>query len=128
MLANNVKLVNNCSIQVALTHPDDEIYEVYITLTKDNRPRRAGVYYKQKSMFVTSRNNEHLFRKTNAWGINANMLEMLEGLTIIHLVNEDTREHFEVGYETFKNKSREFSFDGYDTQKFLPLIYWARSK
>ena len=128
MLANSVKFVNNASIQVALTNPVEEIYETYITLTKDNRPRRAGVYYKQKGMFVTSRSDEHIFRKTNAWGINANMLEMLEGLTRIHLVNEDTLEHFEVKYETFKQKAREFSFDGYDAQKFLPLIYWARLK
>jgi hypothetical protein len=80
--------------------------------------------------FTTNRKNEHVFRKTNSWGINANMLAMLDGLKTIVVLNEDTKESFTATYENFIKNSKEFTFKfaGYDKQRFLPLALWERSK
>lgn len=129
-MEDKVTRIGDCLIEVHRASEALPIFQAYLRLDSENRPRMAGTYFSETGTFTTVRKNEHVFRKTNSWGINADMLAMLDGLKEIHIFNEDTKETFETTYENFLKNSKEFNFkfSGYDKQRFLPLPMWKRER
>lgn len=129
-MENKVNRIDNYVIEVSRVAEVLPIFEAYIRLDGEHRSRMAGTYFLETGTFTTIRKNEHVFRKTNSWGINADMLAMLDSLKEIHILNEDTKEVFKTTYENFLKNAQAFNFkfSGYDKQKFLPLSMWEREK
>jgi hypothetical protein len=129
-MENKINRVDNCVIDVRQIAFHPTKFDVLLRLDSENKSRYAGVYHEEESTFYVFRKSEHIFRKTNSWGLNANMLAMLDGLKKIVILNEDTKETYTTTYENFLKNSQEFNFkfSGYDKQRFLPLSLWEKSR
>lgn len=113
------KATNNLSL-VKTQHPN--VYDVKLNL--DFQTRYIGkLDAAGEGTFITSRKENHLFRKNNSLGVNYDLLSSAD----IHFKNicityngkkyNSTREYF-----LKKGKAFQFSNKGFELQLFVPLI------
>jgi hypothetical protein len=83
-----------------------------------------GVFFKQVSK------KKHLFRKLDAWGIDAEYFEnvLLPNNYFIQILDKDENKYYGIEAQEFKKNRKFFHFknpgEDHRAQAFLPLRFW----
>jgi len=79
------------------------------------------------SVFIKLVMPEHFFRKSQAWGLDEEVIRQLgkSECKLIRLYSRDEGKTYEVDFDTFLRKSWLHSYKGFQPQRFLTLKFWT---
>lgn len=93
--------------------------------------KTIGIYNQKDNIFMKHgvKKSKHIFKKMDAWGIDATIIDTILKPECKIIINEvEEKVAYQTTLETFKEKGRYLNYKDFGLQVFLPLDEWVKIK